>query len=958
MNTTPLAALPELIDHRAQLHGRLREGMESSGAASLQGVTTIDRLLGRQAESDLIASFLAAAADTGRGLLIVGQAGVGKTALLSAAADAAVAAGTRVLRAEAVEFEADVSFSGLNQALMPLVAEFDGLAQLHREALIVALGLGEGSPPDRLVVSNAALSVLRQAAQARPLLLVVDDLQWLDRASADVLSFVARRLSGSRVGFLAAARSGPDRVFEGAGIPTLEVGPLDAEAASALLRMRFPSLAPGVRKRLLAEAGGNPLALLELPAALSDGQQCALQSLPVILPLTDRLHVMFASRVADLSAATRRLLLLAVLDGTGELGVLRAASGDPGLGDLLPAERARLVHVDEDRRRVLFRHPLTRSAIIGLSTRCERHEAHRALAETRVDQPDRRAWHLAEATDEPDEQVAALLEQTARRLLAGGDAVGAAMRLDRAADLSPGSSDRGRRLTEAAFVGVTLAGGLEAGARLLTKAREAEPELGPRPSLQAATTSAFLLLNGHGDMETAHRLLVGAIEANGRYDATDDALTSALHVLFSACWFGQRADLWQSLQAILDRLTPAVPADLLLLSQTYDPARTPAAALNDLDAAIRSLEEETDPWRIRKIALAAYLLDRFAGCRPVVERILREARETDAVTVAVVMSVPLCSDDFGTGRWCELGERAEDALMLCERHGLGLYVPIFRYHQALLAAVRGEDAQVRALTDELSLWAATRGAGLVTAFARHARGLAAIGRGDFEEAYQHAAAISPPGVLAEDAPQALWSCMDLVEAAMRTGRHAGAAAHVAALRAAGVSALSARLDLLVRCSEAMATTDHAAAIDRFAEALAIPGIERWPFDLARVHLAFGERLRRAREPNLARTQLAAALGAFERLQAHPWVVRAGNELRATGQAPAPVQPRWKPFETLTVQELEIATLAATGLTNKQIGERLYLSHRTVASHLYRSFPKLGIATRSALRDALSRYQAV
>jgi DNA-binding CsgD family transcriptional regulator len=200
--------------------------------------------------------------------------------------------------------------------------------------------------------------------------------------------------------------------------------------------------------------------------------------------------------------------------------------------------------------------------------------------------------------------------------------------------------------------------------------------------------------------------------------------------------------------------------------------------------------------------------------------------------------------------------------------------------------------------------------------------------------------------------------MDLVEAAVRTGRHAGAAAHVAALRAAGVSALSSRLDLLVRCSAAMATPDDATAVDRFAEALAIPGIERWPFDLARVQLVFGERLRRAREPNLARMQLAAALGAFERLQAHPWAVRAGNELRATGQAPTPTPLGRKTFETLTVQELEIATLAATGLTNKQIGERLHLSHRTVASHLYRIFPKLGIATRSALRDALSRYQAV
>ncbi len=255
-------------------------------------------LVGRDGELELLGSFLGEAAVHGGALLLSGDPGVGKTALLDAAAEQAAAAGTQVVRAAGVEFEADVSFSGLNQALLPLQAEFEQLGAVQREALSVALGFGGGRPPaDRLIVSNAALALLREAAAARPLLLVVDDLPWLDRPSAAVLGFVARRLADSRVGFVAALRSDSEGFFDRGGLPELELQPLDDDHAKALVGERFPALAATVRRHVLAQAQGNPLALLELPAALSGAQRISLGPFPGALPHSRRLQALFAARV-------------------------------------------------------------------------------------------------------------------------------------------------------------------------------------------------------------------------------------------------------------------------------------------------------------------------------------------------------------------------------------------------------------------------------------------------------------------------------------------------------------------------------------------------------------------------------------------------------------------------------------------------------------------------------------
>ena len=910
-----------------------------------------DGVVGRAAEIDVLRSFIERAGLGGEALVLVGDAGVGKTALLDVAARHAGSLGVGVIRAAGAEFEAEISFAALHQSLLPLLNGLEELRPSYRDALAVALGLGEGRAPDRLVVAGAALELVRRAGEEQPLVIVLDDVFWVDRPSAEVLGFVARRLAGSHVGLLAALRDATGTVFEGSDLPKYRLEPLDWDAADGLVRARFPILGPDMRRRLLAEAAGNPLALLELPAALSDRRPFASPASPAPLPLSARLSELFASRVEELPPATGRLLLLAALDGTGDLGTLQRAAGDAELRDLAPAERSRLLHVDPETRRLVFRHPLTRSAVVELATAQERRDAHRALAGVRADEPQRQVWHLAEAAVGPDERVAEMLDATARQMLRRGDPVGAATALTRAAELSPAVADRSRRLTKAAFVDVNLAGRLGDGEEIVAQALQAEP--GPGASLQPDVTAAFVLFNGDGDLETVHRLLVRAIEAHGdELDATDEDVVAAVYLLLLVCAFAGRADLWAPYFAILDRLRPDVPEDLLLASMAMpDPVRGALPVLDRLDQVIAELDDDPDSWHLRKVALAAMFIDRMGGCRPALRRMVKRSRATGAWTMAASALNFMCLDYFLTGEWDELEQLLAEAFEICDHAGVRVYVPILSYDRALVAAARGDDVLVRELADEISGWAERRGAQLIAQCATHARGLAALGRGDFEAAYHHASEVCPPGEFVRYRRHALWVCMDLVEAAVRTDRHAEAAAHVAAMQEYGIARISPRLALLAGGSAGLAARDDHDALAAFERALAIPGADRWPFDLARVRLAYGERLRRARSGRAAGAELAAARDAFQRLGAMPWARRAAAELRATGQAPAPASTN-RTAEPLTPQEHEIASLAAAGLTNKQIGERLYLSHRTVSGHLYRIFPKLGISTRAALRDAL------
>ena len=382
-----------------------------------------------------------------------------------------------------------------------------------------------------------------------------------------------------------------------------------------------------------------------------------------------------------------------------------------------------------------------------------------------------------------------------------------------------------------------------------------------------------------------------------------------------------------------------------------DPVRTSTAVLEQLAEEIGGLGQERDPTRIVRLANAANFVDRLPGCREALWRVVRSGREEGAIASGAFAMIVLAVDDFWSGQWDEADRLLDEADELCVVRGYRLTSIAARAMQGLLAAARGDHDLARALSDEMLRWATPRRLGAVQCFAWQIRSLAALGRGDFEEAYQQASKISPAGTIGSHLHGVQDVLMDLVEAAVHTGRHAEAAAHVAAIMESNIATLSSRFALVANGSAAIAAVADTSAIERFERALAVPGADRWSFVMARVQLAYGERLRRMRTVTEARVQLTAAIETFERMGARPWANRARSELRATGQSKPRVGS--SAMAPLTAQEREIALLAASGLTNKQIAERLFLSPRTVGGHLHRVFPKLGIATRAALRDALA-----
>ncbi|MCX5311166.1 LuxR family transcriptional regulator [Streptomyces sp. NBC_00154] len=910
------------------------------------------KLVGRRQDLERLDELLDPTADVPGALLLSGEPGVGKTALLNAVAQRASAAGARVLRAAGAEFEADMTYSGLNQILFLLHEEIEALDDVYREALRVALGFTTGRAPEGLVVANATLALLRRAASSQPLLLIVDDLPWIDRASAVVLGFVARRLTGSRITVLAAARRGHHSFFDGGSLPEHEVLPLDDESARQLVGTRHPGLVGGVMDRIITAAHGNPLALLELPTALTGPQRAALERLPDVLPLSRRLEALYVSRVADLPAASRRLLLVAALDGTGDLAVLQLAGHHPlvaaTLVDFGPAEHDDLVRIDESDHRLHFRHPLIRSAIVEASTTAERRASHRVLAEVLKDQLERRAWHLGEASVEPDEEVAALLERSAHRVIARGDSVAAIRALTRAGHLSPEAPDRARRLARAAFIGADATGELVSASHLLEGARQAGSE--DHASLYSAATAVHLILNSTGDIDLAHHVIVSALEeAMRREGAYDPAMDEALYVLLLVCHFSGRGELWEAFNALMKEL-PEVPPVMTVTAATLgDPARADAAALRGLDDMLTGLALETDPTKIVRVSTACVYVDRLPSARDASWGILRHGRAAGLPIKQLGVLPVLCQDAFNTGRWDEVITLADEGLDLREQVNYPMYTWYFRYEKALVAAVRGDIGSATETADAMTSWAVSRGAGLALNGAEHLRVLSGITEGDFESAYRHAAAISPAGTLARYVPHAMWVVMDLVEAAVRTDRLAAATAHVRAAQEAGIADISPRLALLVGGAAALAAPADDKAIALYHQALSLPGIELWPFERARVTLAHGERLRKAKMTSAARKALVTALETFEELEARPWADRARRELKAAGWTFG----RGPGTTRLTPQEWEIAHLAASGLTNKQIAYKLQLSHRTVSGHLYQAFPKLGITSRAALRDALA-----
>lgn len=915
------------------------------------------RLEGRAEELELIAALTSRLEDHGLAVVLVGDPGVGKTALLEAAQKQARLSGLLVLQAHAAEFEAEIPYSGLSQLTAPLLDVIPELGRAHEQALEVSLGLREGPAPSLAAVATAILALLRRVSQAQPVLLTVDDLHWCDRLSAAALSFVARRVSSAPLGLLVAVRTGSSTAFERAGLTEVELRPLDQGAAERLTRSRFPQLSTDEVARVVDESRGNPLALLELPQGMSGQMQFAeVPFLPTSASVSQRVQRLFASRVEALPGRARQLLLLSALSGQGELALLQKAAQGDALADLAFAERAGLLAVEDSTHRVRFRHPLAGAAVVGLSTAEERYAAHRALADAVDGDVVRRALHLAEATVDPDEVVAQALDRAARHCLARGDTHGAAQALIRAAQLSPLPQDRSRRLSEAAYVGADVAGDLQGALALLTEARAGAVDL-PQ-SLAAALAASYVLLNGDCDVDAAHSLLVGGLDAHGGDpEAAEGLLTAALQSLLMVCWTGGRDELWSDFFAALSgadakRLNQAEPDPLALCVGTFvDPVHAAAPLLAPLEQAAARLKDESDPVRITTLGLASVYVDRVAACRSALWRVVEDGRSGGAVALAINALTTLSVDDWHAGHWDRVQQQTAEGVQMSEQHGYRRYSWILgSYLSTLVTTVRGDVERGRWAADELSDWARAKGAGIAEVFATHLRCLAAQAAGDMAEAYSQACRISPAGILPPRVPHALWVPLDLVEAGVRAGHLTQARAHVRCLEEQGVANLSSRLKLVVGTAAALIAEEGEYA-DHFEEALAGEAAANWRFDHARARLLYGERLRRSRSPRQSREHLTAACSTFADLGAAPWLARAEQELRATGQKH--MSTRTAPPDALTPQELRIALLAAEGRSNKEIGQQLHLSPRTVGAHLYRIFPRLGITSRAALRDALS-----
>ncbi|GAA1981754.1 helix-turn-helix transcriptional regulator [Catenulispora subtropica] len=904
----------------------------------------ITTLVGRLEERAELAAFVTDAA--GRALVLRGETGVGKSALLQDAAALAEREGHRVVRAAGVEAEAGLPYAGLHQFLYPLLGDAAQLDAGTRAVLDAVFGGGEGGPASVMALGIAVLNLLAHAAATRPLFLVLDDGQWLDDASADVYGFVGRRLAGSPVKLLLAVRSDLPSRFDTAALPELPIVPLPDADAAVLLDRSHPGLATSVRRAVLDQAQGNPLALLELPAhhAGRADDQFGLNG----VPLPRRLRNLYGARITGLSDAVRAELLKGALDGVGvgaEDGV--APSPRYRMRDADEAVAAGLLEIEPGTDDFTFRHPLVRSTVVQMATPNQRRAAHQELARVHREHLERRATHLAAATVDPDEDVADILEAAAESATRRGGALAAVAWLTRAAELSENHADRSRRLADAAFV-ASHAGRLGQAHRLVL----ADLAAGTTDSPAGVLAAGYQALYQDGDVRSTHRLVSAAIEKlRDGVTEPDELLTRLVNLLTGLSAYAGDEASWERAHELFDSLSDLVSENSRLYSDVWsDVVRRGAGRAEAVEDAAATMQD-LEPWELTRLGVTAYHLDLLSQFRPHLQRVVDRELETGAVASGLAMLHLIMLDQMAVGEWDEAERTGERVLTLAAEHGLELFVAQSRGYLAQLAALRGQVVRARDLQAEVEAWARPRGLGLLTQTADAAGAGAALSAGDFEAAYLFAAGVTTPGSFHAYAHQAPRMLLDLVEAALHTGRAEEAREHALAARDAGLPGISPRLALVTYGALAMTAETEREAAAMFALVEAHPDAARFPFEVARIRLAHGTRVRHVEGRAAARQYLLPAAEAFERLGAAGWSERAQAELRATGAAP---RASMLHVATLTWQERRIADLAASGLTNKEIGTRMHLSPRTVSSHLYRIFPKLNITTRAALRDALSR----
>jgi len=909
-------------------------------------------LYGRDKECATVDALLERARDSaGDALVVTGDPGMGKTALLRYAAERAD--GMRVLRAHGVHAESRLPFAGLHALLRPALDLLPALPPAQANALSGALGLDEPSGQSRFLVAAGVLGLLAELADREPVLCLVDDAQWVDGSSMDALLFAARRIESDRLAIVVSTRLGE---LESPGLAELRLDPISADQADQLLTAHAPALDATTRRRIVELAAGNPLALVELGDDVLDtatsawsatSATSATPATPAVpsppgrpdVPLSARLEATFLGRVRQLAMETQRYLLVAAADDSGDLLTLHAAARTLGIGPdaLAEAEQARLLHLVEGRAE--FVHPLMASAVYRSAPSAARRLAHDALAAALpAEQADRRAWHRAAAAVTPDERLAAALERTAlaSRARAGHQAAAAA--LERAAELSPDPHERARRLLDAAEE-AWESGRAPQAARLVDRASHVvttPPVQGRVAQLRGRFESRRGVVHDGYEMLLAAADLLAAVEPQRAAASLVEALEAAFLAgdLTMVAELGRRA-----LELPTGETIPAVE-HVAGMSALLGGDTGRAAPL--LRSALARTQDSEDPQVLLMAAVAAGYVGDAVALAQTSRRAVTLARARGALgTLTRMLELSAMSEISSS----------PDAAEALAAEGLDLareteQPPAVAMHRALLAtiaAIRGDEQVTLEHTDAVRRLAARHGLSFPDGWASGAVALLDLGLGQTGRSLdrlEQLAVTGHPGVLLTRIP-------DLVEAAVRVGRPERALPYFAAFETWATSSQSPSVaGQLHRCRGLLAEGDVATghyeqsytALSRFGSSL----------DRARTLLLLGEHLRRERRRVEARPHLRDAAEEFDRLGARPWAERARAELRASGET---VRRRDDGRQRLTPQERQIATLVVAGSSNKEIAGQLYLSPRTVDAHLRSVYAKLGISSRGQLRQA-------
>ena len=901
-------------------------------------------LLGRASETALLRRLVQEPVRPEAALLLRGEAGAGKSALLAHARTLADEAAVRVVGARGVPAEAGLPFAGLHQLLAPLLEHARRLPPLRRKDLLTAFGLVEGEPPAPLRIALAALDLLTAASEQRALLALVDDLQWFDDATRQVLAFVARRLSGGSVVLLGATRDGWPDPFPEARVPELRVHGLPADAASELLSTSAPRLDTASRRLVLRWAVGNPLALLELSRAVDSAAAPADDDgWP---PLTDRLQRAFGDHLDDLSPATRTWLLAAALHDGADLGEVSAAAcavdPDADVRSLSPAVRAGIVAVRG--YGVVFRHPLVRAAVRQAAAHHERVAMHRALAAQPSVFPEQQLWHRVAAAAGPDADLALQLHELALHYCRRGVLDGAMRASARAAALTVDEQERAGRLLDSADAALRL-GRVRQVHQLLRQADQLR--LTPGDARRQRLLRWAVHPPEAGDA-TGVRYLV----EKARASAADGDRGTALDVLLLAARSGGTAgredcgeEVLAALREVGDRPDDA---RCTLVRAFADPLRSSPAVIEAAHAA-RGRDLEAD--EAAKFALAATWVHATDVAVPLLDSAASGLRRSgDVLQLAQVLAVRGWAGYF-LGRWDRSLADAGEGALLARETGQPAHVAALDVLHALLCRLRGGDEDVAGPMTAAEQTGLRFGSAAVMNVVQLTRGLSAAADGEYDTAFEHLLRIYVAGDPAHHRTHGCAWLTYLAEVAVHAGRVDTAREVLAEMQP---------LLELTSAGQLLRSGEYARAVladDTEAEALyelALGAdLSAWPLDRARLHLAYGTWLRRHRRAAESRQPLRRAREAFDALGAPAWGAQARRELRAAGERSAELGPlQVHQVQGLTAQELQIARLASQGLNNREIGQRMRASHRTVGSHLYRVFPKLGITSRQQLAEAL------